>query len=97
MRVIDDERLEAEDSTFRYADTYEAGVYNINWRRRADEEKIAVAVNYDPDEVDPAIVAQVKLSKRFDSETLVFCEDPQTSPTRFAGFAKAKAFGRYSY
>jgi hypothetical protein len=75
MRVIDDERLEAEDSTFRYADTYVAGVYIINWRRGADEE-ISEAVNYDPDEVDPVIVTQDKLSERFGSEALIFCGAP---------------------
>jgi hypothetical protein len=76
MRVIDAECLEAEDSKFRCADTYEAGVYNISWRRGADEENTSVAVNYDPDEVDPVIVAQDKLSESFGNETLIFCEDP---------------------
>jgi hypothetical protein len=51
IRVIDAERLEPEDSTFRYTETHEASVYNISWRRGADEEKISVAVNYDSDEL----------------------------------------------
>jgi hypothetical protein len=75
IRVIDAERLEAEDSTFRYADTYVAGVYIINWRRGADEE-ISEAVNYDPDEVDPVIVSKDKLGEQFDGEARVFCKDP---------------------
>jgi len=71
----DIERLEPRDTTFRYTDTYDAGIYNFSWRSGPNEEKISVAVNYDPGEVDPVIITQDKLGERFASDSLVFCED----------------------
>lgn len=74
----DVERLKPEDSTFHYTNTYVAGIYNLSWRSGPNDRRLSAAVNYDPDEVDPVILTQAELRKKFTDQALVFCDDPAT-------------------
>jgi len=79
-------RLRRQDTggpTLRYADTHEVGVYLFHLGRNLGArgvKQVAVAVNVDPRESDPAILSQEELQARFGPHPLVYCKTPDDLP-----------------
>jgi hypothetical protein len=72
-------RLDVDDTqrtAFRYADTYDTGVYEVQLSDVARRQKMAFALNLDPAETAPAIMSHDALRQRFGEAPLVFCEVP---------------------
>ena len=61
---------------WRYSDTHEAGVYLVRQVNRKPPKQMALAVNIDPAESDPAAVTQAELQARFGTRPLLFCANP---------------------
>lgn len=62
--------------TFRYADTYDAGVYIAKQIDRNSAKPFAFAVNIDPAESDPASLTREKLQARLGRQPMLFCDQP---------------------
>jgi len=75
-------RLRGHDTdgpTLNYADTHDVGVYLFRLGRSLSsriQQQVAVAVNVDPGESDPATLSQKELQSRFGPHPLVYCETP---------------------
>ncbi|OHB82049.1 MAG: hypothetical protein A2V98_25820, partial [Planctomycetes bacterium RBG_16_64_12] len=78
-----DEKGNRPDS-FRYADTHEVGIYVLRLLEGVRPTQFAYSVNVDPDEANPAKIAQEELGSRFGRTPLVFAEDPDDLSSTFA-------------
>ena len=61
---------------FRYADTQDAGVYQVRLLNTVPPKNLAFAVNMDPAESDPATLARAELERRFARRRLAYCDTP---------------------
>jgi len=68
---------------FRYPDTYQIGVYAIRLQGDAGQKQFAFAVNFDPEEIDPAKLERSELLQRW-GKTVIFAEDPNNLAATFA-------------
>ena len=71
---------EADGGALRYADTHDVGVYVFHLRGGAGpraERNVALAVNVDSSESDPATLSRDELEARFKPHALVYCERPE--------------------
>jgi hypothetical protein len=73
-------RLRPEGRTFRYADTYEPGVYEVRLSGSHQPRVIAFAVNADPAECDATLLEREDLVRHFGRSPLVYCEKPEELP-----------------
>jgi hypothetical protein len=64
------------DGVFHYADTHEVGVYLVRPLNRKPARTMALAVNIDPGESDPATVTAQDVQARFGARPLLVCERP---------------------
>jgi len=75
-------RLRPHDTdgpTLHYSDTHDVGVYLFRLGRNLgprSEKQVAVAVNVDPGESDPATLSREELQARFGPHPLLYCETP---------------------
>jgi hypothetical protein len=67
---------ETEGTPFRYTDTHDVGVYQVQLSEVARRKTMAFARNLDPAETAPAIMSHEALLQRFGESPLVFCEVP---------------------
>lgn len=70
-----DEEGNRPDS-FRYADTYDVGIYILRLLEAVRPTQFAYSVNVDPDEASPAKISREELENRFSGTPLVFAENP---------------------
>jgi hypothetical protein len=58
---------------FRYADTYDVGVYQVQVLDAARTRRLAFAVNIDPAETQTELISKDKVAARFGQRPLIFC------------------------
>ena len=75
---------------FRYAETYEIGVYLLRLLDAADAAQIAYSVNVDPAEADPAKIARADLEKLY-TAPLLFAENPDDLSGTFKTLREGKS------
>ena len=68
------------DRTMHYADTHEAGVYLLRILQGKQPRQIAVAVNVDPAESEPATLSREELQTRFGRQPVLYCATPDELP-----------------
>ena len=74
---------ESDGPVLRYDDTHDIGAYLFRIGRGASPgsvRQIALAVNIDPGESDPAVLSRDELKRRFAARPLVYCENPEALP-----------------
>lgn len=83
---------EASDATnvFRYADTYEIGIYTLRLLQAAGGREIAYAANVDPDEAEDAKMRPEELQQLFGDSPLVFAENPDDLSSTFQWLRQGK-------
>jgi hypothetical protein len=69
--------------TFRYPDSHEVGVYTLNLMGGPRPKAAAFAVNLDPDELNPAVLAHSALEESLRPTPVVFAEDPDDLTSTF--------------
>jgi hypothetical protein len=70
--------------TFRYANTYDIGIYLLRVLDAEQSRAIASAVNFDPDEADPAKIDAEELRGRLGDASLVLADNPDDLSATFA-------------
>ncbi len=76
---------------FRYADTYEIGIYLLRPLDAARAAAIAYAVNLDPEEEDPANIEREELHRMFGTTPLFFADNPDDLSSTFAWLREGKS------
>ncbi len=82
---------QGEGQIFRYADTYDIGIYLLRLLDAARATPIAYAVNVDPEEFDPATIDREELHKTFAKTPLIFAENPDDLSGTFAWLREGKS------
>jgi len=70
--------------SFRYADTFDVGIYVLRLLEAVRPTQFAYSVNVDPAEANGTKIAREELEERFGSTPLVFAEDPDDLSSTFA-------------
>ncbi len=76
--------------TFRYANTHEVGVYRVRLLTDPPRET-AYAVNFDPDETDPAKIDREELRERLGGASVIFADNPDDLSGTFALLREGKS------
>jgi hypothetical protein len=76
---------------FRYADTYDIGIYLLRLLESARAAPIAYAVNVDPEEFNPATIDREELQKDFAKTPLIFADNPDDLSATFAWLREGKS------
>jgi hypothetical protein len=77
--------------TFHYADTHEIGIYVLRQLGATPPRQIAYAVNFDPDEAEPAAIEPAELEERLGGEPLIVAENPDDLSATFARLREGKS------
>jgi hypothetical protein len=77
--------------TFRYDNTHDIGVYVMRVLSAATPTQVAYAVNFDPDEADPAKLDRKELQTRLGEVPLLFAENPDNLASTFALLREGKS------
>ena len=94
IRLKSESRKGGKGQEFRYPDTYDIGIYRVRVLDSAHPRETAFAVNFDPEEADPATLDRQELQERFGPAPLVFAENPDDLSSTFATLRKGVASGR---
>ncbi len=78
-------------SEFRYADTHEIGIYVLRPLGAAAAGQTAYAVNFDPDEADPAKIERQQLEGLLGGAPLVVADNPDDLSAAFALLREGKS------
>jgi len=73
-------RLHPEDAgshSFRYADTHDLGIYLVRVGEPQGQKQYVFAVNFDPEESDPAELTSEEVKARFGKRPLMVCDNPE--------------------
>jgi hypothetical protein len=84
----------AKDKTaqeFRYAETYDTGIYLLRLLDAAKSTPFAYAVNVDPAESDPAKLGREGLEKLYAPTPLIFAENPEDLSGTFKTLREGKS------
>jgi hypothetical protein len=73
-----------DGQVFRYADTYEIGVYLIRPLEAGRAGPVAYSVNVDPQEFEPAKIEREELQNKFANTPLIFADNPDDLSATFA-------------
>jgi hypothetical protein len=76
---------------FRYADTYEIGVYTLRLLDAVHPRQIAWAVNFDPQEADPTKIEREELQRRLAPMRLVVADNPEDLSGTFAALREGRS------
>ena len=76
---------------FRYADTYDIGIYRVRALDAAHPRETAFAVNFDPQEADPTTLDRRELQERFGTAPLLFAENPDDLSGTFATLREGRS------
>lgn len=76
---------------FRYADTYDIGIYLLHLLDSVRAAPIAYAVNLDPEEIEPAKIQREELQKLFGKTPLIFADNPDDLSSTFAWLREGKS------
>jgi hypothetical protein len=77
--------------TFCYNDTHQVGVYLLRLLDTTSSPAVPYAVNFDPDEAEPAKIERQALQERLDGAPLVFAENPDDLSGTFALLREGKS------
>jgi hypothetical protein len=77
-------------SEFRYADTYEVGIYTLRLVLGAGGRQLAYAVNSAPDEAEGTKMRPEELQQLFGTTPLVFAENPDDLSSTFQWLRQGK-------
>jgi hypothetical protein len=91
MRLMTTTAEDGKGQVFRYADTYEIGIYLLRVLDAARAAPIAYAVNFDPEEADPTSIEREELQKTFGKTPLFFAENPDDLSSTFAWLREGKS------
>jgi hypothetical protein len=81
----------AVGQTFRYPNTYDIGIYLLRMLNTMRASQVTYAINYDPDEADPATLEREALKERLGPAPLVFAENPDDLSSTFALLREGKS------
>jgi hypothetical protein len=91
LRSVPGEGTNEKGQIFRYADTYDIGIYLVRLLDSAWAAPIAYAVNVDPEEFNPATIDRDELQKDFANTPLIFAENPDDLSGTFAWLREGKS------
>jgi hypothetical protein len=91
LRSVPGEGTIGKGQIFRYADTYEIGIYLLRLLDTARAAPIAYAVNVDPEEFNPATIDREELQKTFAKTPLIFADNPDDLSGTFAWLREGKS------
>jgi hypothetical protein len=76
---------------FRYAETFDTGIYLLRLLDAAKSTQFAYAVNVDPAESDPAKIDRAELEKLYAPAPLIFAENPENLSETFKTLREGKS------
>ena len=76
---------------FRYADTYEIGIYTLRLMDAVHSPQIAYAINFDPEEADPTKIERQALEERLRPALVVFADNPEDLSGTFAALREGRS------
>ena len=77
--------------TFRYTDTYQIGVYLLRLLNTVRSTTMPYAVNFDPDEAEPAKIDRPELQKLLGNAPLLWADNPDDLSATFALLREGKS------
>jgi len=83
IRVATVDKDGRRQEAFRYADTYDIGIYLLRMLEAVRPMQVVFAVNVDPEESEPEKIPREELQKQFGQIPLVFAEDPEDMSSVF--------------
>jgi hypothetical protein len=91
MRLTTKPMEDNKGQIFRYADTYEIGIYLLRLLDASRAGPIAYAVNVDPEEFEPAKIEREELQNKFAKTPLIFADNPDDLSATFAWLREGKS------
>jgi hypothetical protein len=91
MRLTTKSLEDNKGQIFRYADTYEIGIYLLRLLDAARAAPIAYTVNVDPEEFEPAKIEREELQNKFAKTPLIFADNPDDLSATFAWLKEGKS------
>ncbi len=76
---------------FRYANTYEIGIYVLRIPGAASPTQVVYSVNFDPAEAEPAKIERPKLEELLDGAPLIVADDPDDLSETFVLLREGKS------
>ncbi len=85
-------RLKCDGATpFRYAGTFDIGVYVLRRLDAPSSQPTAYSVNFDPEEAEPAAIDRKELEERFGDAPVIFAENADDLSSTFALLREGKS------
>jgi hypothetical protein len=91
MRLATQPMEDNKGQIFRYADTYEIGIYLLRILDSAHSTPIAYVVNLDPEEIEPANIEREELQKSYGVTPLIFADNPDDLSGTFTLLREGKS------
>ncbi len=91
MRLASKNEEGDKGQIFQYADTHQIGFYLLRLLDSPRATQIAYAVNFDPEEAEPAKITREELQKHFGKTPLLFAEDPDDLTSTFIWLREGKS------
>jgi hypothetical protein len=91
MRLKTKPMQDNKGQVFRYADTYEIGIYLLRLLDAGRAGPIAYAVNVDPEEFEPAKIEREELQNKFAKTPLIFADNPDDLSATFDWLRQGKS------